>query len=680
MAGNENSGDQTPGSEVGQGPSEDGRASASGAPAAGGGDEPKFGDLATFTKAGLRITDESLLKRLNRKSLSASTAKSMQGCTARWVGERVLQRPDIFAANSLGTAAHTVFERLFMRPASSRTYRDALGLVLILTEETFSTPDPLALGLPAGTSDDMMRAIRADWANEVIDRVRGLWDIEDPGDVVTRRTEFRIEPGQVELGGVPFVGIIDRIDEVTVDDKPRSKVKDYKAGKSDVPDANKIKRYGDDHGDQMRLYYAALAELEGQAPAGADLYYTFHGKKKRVAVAKNRVNATIRDFKQSWEILQSSVEAETFSVQPGPLCGWCPLVKACPAALASGKTARVAAPEPVDLGLHVPVLALAPETDGGVVHQPLTLVPDPTPAATPAPASGAEPADAPAAFETVGDPFTEERARFVSPAVEEAGTGADDQAEAATTDHLTALTAPAEPDNDLTDLEGDDLMSALRYAAREPKPWEGAPSDGSVNGNAYSTMAAFGLLELATDLLSERDLPLSRKQILALTHTLAGIVGDAQRRLAGAEDLNAGLHSRLRGALRTVLTTMAPPLPASPAAPWPTVAEWQDWVAAATRRTVAYAEMAHEVLTTPRPPQPYLDLVEPGSVEASVTPLRPAQEAAPSAAQPQAQPAQEPQAPAAASQPVNHTVSQPISQPVPAPSEVSYSPADDFPL
>lgn len=655
-----------------------------------GDDAPKFGDLAVFSKAGLRVIDDGLLKRLNRPALSPSTSKSMHGCTAKWVGGRVLQRPDLFAANSLGTDAHTIFERLFARPAHSRTYRDALGLILGLAEERFSTTDPLSLGLEAGLSKDAMLAIRADWQAEVTERVKPLWEIEDPSTVVAKDMEYAIGPDtdrEVELGGVPFVGIIDRIDEVEVDGHRRMKPKDYKAGKSAIPDANKIKRYGDDHGDQLRLYYAALAELTGKAPAGAEVYYTFHGKKKKVAVAKNRVNATIRDFKQSWETLQTAVETATFPVEPGPLCGWCDLVNVCPAAQATGKVDRTGkAPQPVDLGLHIPVLALAPVPDGGVVHlSPATPPPSPVgsaPAAQPVVAAGALDGgtDSPDAVEDAGAGV----ATPPSPHTTDSDDGSASRLPGSNDieNELADLTGPAAADTDLTNLEGDDLMNAVRYAAREPKPWEGSPSDGTVNGNAYSSMAAFGTLELATDLLTERNLPLARRQIMALTWTLLAVVGDAQRRLAGREDMDAGLHTRLRGALRTTISTMPPPLPENEVAEWPTIEQWQEWVAGATRRVVAFAEMAHEVLTSPRPDAPYAALVEQPVAEASVTPLRavpdapeqPAETSAPAepvAEQAPAQPVAQPVAQAAQPQ----VFSQPISEPAPA-----YSPAHDFPL
>src|SRR5699024_5816703 len=138
------------------------------------------------------------------------------------------------------------------------------------------------------------------------------------------------------LRGDLVIGYIDRTNRVTLRVKTGLQLVDYKTANT-VPDRAKIARYGDDHGDQIRLYVAGLTKLEDndEEVIGGKLYYMKHGKSVAAAVAKPRVNKTVGEFVRSWDIHNSMVEERKFPAKVGPLCGWCPLVKLCPAAQAS---------------------------------------------------------------------------------------------------------------------------------------------------------------------------------------------------------------------------------------------------------------------------------------------------------------------------------------------------------
>lgn len=70
----------------------------------------------------LVVTDPAVLKKLARQRLSASTAKAMDGCPARYIGEKLIvgdENP--FDAAPLGTSAHTVMEKVMQLPSGQRT-------------------------------------------------------------------------------------------------------------------------------------------------------------------------------------------------------------------------------------------------------------------------------------------------------------------------------------------------------------------------------------------------------------------------------------------------------------------------------------------------------------------------------------------------------------------------------
>src|SRR6478736_188319 len=143
------------------------------------------------------MTDEATA-RVDRARLSASTAKAVLSCPARMVADRLMRGPeDPLDPAPIGTAAHTVLERLFTLPSAQRT-RDAADSLL----------DALMLELASPDTPHRWPGIEREsigrWVTQVGEKVAGIFELEDPRQVLVRRTEWPLDA--VEVAGVPFTG------------------------------------------------------------------------------------------------------------------------------------------------------------------------------------------------------------------------------------------------------------------------------------------------------------------------------------------------------------------------------------------------------------------------------------------------------------------------------------------
>jgi RecB family exonuclease len=354
----------------------------------------------------------------------------------------------------------------------------------------------------------------------------------------------------------------------------------YLCGPTMVPTHNSGKvgyagsKFGDPHGDQLRLYAAALEAIDGRMPATARVYYTRHARSREVSLTPRDMNRTLRHFEKSWADLRSSVHRASFVAQSSALCGWCPLVNSCPVAAREGKTARAEGlPSAVELGIPV----LSPMATRVVVDEvgwdghdaDDGLTEDPFDVETIAPLADSQP---PA--ETGADdipPALEEAAR----AEEDSGQDTDVVLVAGDTAHAAHITTSTEQPS-----EGETEMSLV-----EDKPWESTGVNGELNPNSYAATAAFGLVSLATETLHEGGIKLSGSAVDALAGTFAKVVEEAQRNLTGRTSMQDGANTRLRGALHTVITTLPLPFGKDEQA-------WEQWYTAAVRRVGSIADAA----------------------------------------------------------------------------------------
>ncbi len=265
--------------------------------------------------------------------LSPSSASSFDGCPRRWKFKYVDRRPDPPGqAAVVGTFVHEVLEHLCQLDPTERTLDRAKVLARELWPATAELEDFAELDL----SDDDARAFR--WQAWLA--IAGLWDLEDPADVDVVATEQKVT---AELGGVPFLGIVDRLDRIN----GRLVVSDYKSGT--VPGI----RFRDDKLQQVMLYAAAIEAMEGEQPERARLLYLGQ-RSLDVTVTDVKIEAVTEQLAQTWSAVNASCVSDEFEAKPGVLCGWCPFVSDCPEGVAE-LTRRQAAGK---LPAHAPAASL----------------------------------------------------------------------------------------------------------------------------------------------------------------------------------------------------------------------------------------------------------------------------------------------------------------------------------
>ena len=241
--------------------------------------------------------------------LSPSSAGMFEQCARKWKHRYLDRLPDPPGEPALaGTFAHRVLELLLQLPGPERTVDRAKTLAREVWPETADDAEFQALELDA----DAERAFR--WRSW--QAIEGLWRLEDPIEVNVSATEQDV---QVTIDGVPFRGIIDRVDA----EPDGLVVADYKSGKAPSP------RFADARLTQVLLYAAALNELNGKQPVRARLLY-LNQRVIEVDVTTESLAAAVTQLRDTWEALLRACETETYEASTGPLCAWCPFVAHCP--------------------------------------------------------------------------------------------------------------------------------------------------------------------------------------------------------------------------------------------------------------------------------------------------------------------------------------------------------------
>ncbi|MCY3860710.1 MAG: PD-(D/E)XK nuclease family protein [bacterium] len=248
-------------------------------------------------------------ERYMPKHLSPSSASSYRECARRWKFRYVDRLPDPPGEAAVtGTFAHMVLEKLMQEPVENRTVDRAKELAREAWPAMENSRDYRSLDL----DDNASRNFRWNgWK-----AIGGLWELEDPGKVRVAATEQDV---RVEINGVPFRGIIDRVDET--DDG--LVVTDYKSGKAPS------ERFSSNYATQMLLYAAALTELEGRKPAKAQLLYLGQ-KVVEVEITDESLAEAVDELRTTWLAIMESCISQEFEASVGPLCGWCPFVAQCP--------------------------------------------------------------------------------------------------------------------------------------------------------------------------------------------------------------------------------------------------------------------------------------------------------------------------------------------------------------
>lgn len=220
--------------------------------------------------------------------------------------ERLPDPPGVPAL--VGTLAHRVLELLCQEPPRRRDRRRARALAGVCWPEMAGHPDFARLDLSA-------REVRAfKW--RVWRAVEGLWGLEDPASVAVVATEQRVE---VALGGVPFVGVVDRVDESA----DGTVATDYKSGQP--PPLDRPGRMAEKL-HQVLLYAAALEAVSGCRPVRARLLY-LGATVVEVAASEGATGAAVEALAATWGTHPGGAggrpvrPAARLPVRLVPLCG-----------------------------------------------------------------------------------------------------------------------------------------------------------------------------------------------------------------------------------------------------------------------------------------------------------------------------------------------------------------------
>lgn len=212
----------------------------------------------------------------------------------------------------IGTFVHRVLEALLGQAAELRSTERARELATALWPAHVRDPDVQRLEL-----DDvaLLGHKKQAWA-----AITGLWALEDPTAIVVRATEQRL---RTELDGVPFTGVVDRIDIA----EDGLVVTDYKTGRP--PKAG----YTADKLDQVFLYAAAVARTLDAPPVRVQLHY-LGARTITEPVDPEATDAAVARLRNVWDEIGVAQDTDEYPTRTGPLCGWCPYVDRCEVGLA----------------------------------------------------------------------------------------------------------------------------------------------------------------------------------------------------------------------------------------------------------------------------------------------------------------------------------------------------------
>lgn len=335
---------------------------------------------ATLSAQGLSLADSSLMDKVTLLRVSNSTIDGIMNCPARFIAEKYcipsdeVKEPD--SATIMGTAFHKVMELYFTLPPAQRTvsaYVKAYADMLACAQKE----EDIALFAQDSAHGRAARSTVRSWINAYVSS--GMEDVSSiiipdmpvvssHGQEYTKKGLEYFVQGSLGSASRDTLGFIDRL---SVDSTTGHYViADWKTGKH-VKEYNPKDKYPDFSYTRQQILYAMLLESQGYTVDSARLLfinpkaertvYESHGKRnfKKTIVGATKVDIDIRDeslrsqamrdVEFTSSVIDDSLAHNMFSVNPSPLCSWCPLVKICPSAMKINKdnarTAVVNAPQ-----------------------------------------------------------------------------------------------------------------------------------------------------------------------------------------------------------------------------------------------------------------------------------------------------------------------------------------------
>ena len=253
----------------------------------------------------------STSERAMPSGLSPSSTELWHQCPLRFEKEKIEKRSTGSGIEAVtGTYVHRGLEILLALPPEKRTQGAAYAAIRGAWPETEEGADFKSLNLSDEHTMDMRRGAMAS--------MRSYFMVENPADVNVVATERKLD---AEIGGVPFRGIIDRLDRDHFGDYV---VTDYKNGKVPIP------RFQGPKLRQLNFYGALVEAVDGILPVEGRLVFTAHAKEICTTITRRTVDEAIQVAVDTWDDVNRSFASGKFAPKTGPLCGWCPFASECP--------------------------------------------------------------------------------------------------------------------------------------------------------------------------------------------------------------------------------------------------------------------------------------------------------------------------------------------------------------
>ena len=306
-------------------------------------------------------------------SLSPSRAGDFLTCPLLYrfrVIDRLPEPPSPAAAR--GTLVHAVLERLFDKPAPTRTL-DAARSLLEPEWSRLLAADPELATL---FDDDGEQAA---WLAEAGRMLHSYFSLEDPRRLEPAHRELCVE---AELSsGLRLRGYIDRLD---VAPGGAIRIVDYKTGGAPPPEFEARALF------QMKFYALTLWRSQGQVPRLLQLMYLGSGEIVRYAPDESDLLATERKVEALWRAIDRARVNQDWRPRPGRICDWCAHKPICPAFGGTppplpAESAPGAADQPPQAASEQPISPNEPVPPTAAQSPPPTAAQSPPPTAAQSP-------------------------------------------------------------------------------------------------------------------------------------------------------------------------------------------------------------------------------------------------------------------------------------------------------
>lgn len=241
--------------------------------------------------------------------LSPSAWSTWEQCQQRWRFRYILKQPDPGSVHTVsGNIVHLALDLLMSHEPEDRT----ATLRRLCFETAFEQMEPEIVKV--GAPIDVVRR----WVQDSAD----TFATTEPGTPSSARVLHTERRHRMEVADVPVLLIIDRIDLVPHKMKPTALPIDYKSGAKAKTSIGYTR--------QMVLSSMAAEQITGLPAPVAELRYVRVGEVRTVRTGKAAQETVAEDLRRAWRQITSACLEDDFTVNPSPLCAWCPYESQCP--------------------------------------------------------------------------------------------------------------------------------------------------------------------------------------------------------------------------------------------------------------------------------------------------------------------------------------------------------------